>query len=125
LYALANLRPGISLSRAQSETDSIVAGLARYDPTNWKSCGIELVSPAKKLSYYCGPTCSQQHLGVWFVFGAVGMVMLMACANVANLVLARSVGRRREFLIRTAIGCSRLRLVRQNLTESMLLFVCG
>jgi len=49
----------------------------------------------------------------------------MACANVANLLLAHSLARRREFLIRTAIGCSRFRLVRQNLTESMLLFMCG
>jgi predicted permease len=78
-----------------------------------------------RVSYSCGPTCIQAHRGIWLLFGAVGMVLLMACANVANLLLARSVGRRREFLIRAAIGCSRLRLLRQNLTESMVLFACG
>jgi predicted permease len=125
LFAMANLRPGISLARAQSDVDSVVADLAQRDPTNWKDSKVELVTPAMQASYYCGPTCSQAHRGIWLLFGAVGMVMLMACGNVANLLLARSVGRRREFLIRTAIGCSALRLVRQNLTESMLLFGFG
>jgi len=125
LSALANLRPGISLARTQSEVDSIVADLAQRDPANWENSKIELVTPAMQVSYYCGPTCSQAHRAIWLLFGAVGMVMLMACANVANLLLARSVGRRREFLIRTAIGCSARRLVRQNLTESMLLFGFG
>jgi putative ABC transport system permease protein len=124
-FALANLRSGINLARAQSEVDSIVAGLAQRLPEYWKNSGIELVTPDMRVSYSCGPTCIQAHRGIWLLFGAVGMVLLMACANVANLLLARSVGRRREFLIRAAIGCSRLRLLRQNLTESMVLFACG
>jgi len=122
---LANLRPGIHAARAQSEIDSIVAGLARFDPANWKDRSIRLLTPEMQRSYDCGPTCGQRHQGIWLLFGAVGMILLMACANVANLLLARSIGRAREFVIRTAIGCSRWRLVRQNLTESMLLFACG
>ena len=124
-FALANLRSGHTLARAQSEVDSIVASVAQRNPTYWKNSGIELVTPDMRVSYSCGPTCLQAHRGIWLLFGAVGMVLLMACANVANLLLARSVGRRREFLIRAAIGCSRVRLLRQNLTESMVLFACG
>ncbi len=124
-FALVNLRSGISLAQAQSEVDSIVAGVAQRNPTNWKNSAIEIVTPEMRVSYSCGPTCGQAHRGIWLLFGAVGMVLLMACANVANLLLARSVGRRREFLIRAAIGCSAQRLVRQNLTESLVLFGCG
>ena len=125
IFALANLRPGIDLARAQSEVDSIAAGLARGDPQNWGDWGIRILTPEMRLSWECGPTCVQAHRGIWLLFGAVGMVLLMACANVANLLLARSVGRRREFLIRAAIGCSGMRLARQNLTETLLLFCCG
>jgi len=125
LFALANLRPGISVEGAQGELDSTFAGLARRDPTNWRNSRLELVTPAMQIAYGCGPTCMQAHEGIWLLFGAVGMVTLMACANVANLLLARSVGRRREFIIRAAIGCSGPRLVRQSLTETMLLFCFG
>ena len=125
LMALANLGRGVELARAQSEVDSIGAGLARRDPENWRSWEIRLVTPLMRLAWECGPTCEQAHRGIWLLFGAVGMILLMACANVANLLLARSVGRRREFLIRAAIGCSGARLVRQNLTETLLLFCCG
>jgi len=125
LMALANLHGGVELARAQSEVASIGAGLARRDPENWRSWEIRLVTPSMRLFWECGPTCEQAHRGIWLLFGAVGMILLMACANVANLLLARSVGRRREFMIRAAIGCSGARLVRQNLTETLLLFGCG
>ena len=125
ILALANLRRGVDLARGQSEVDSIGASLVRRDPASWRGWEIRLLTPSMRLAWECGPTCEQAHRGIWLLFGAVGMVLLMACANVANLLLARSVGRRREFLIRAAIGCSGMRLVRQNLTETLLLFSCG
>jgi predicted permease len=125
ISAIANLGRGIDLARAQSEVDSIAAGLKRRDPERWRDWDIRLVTPEMRLPWECGPTCEQAHRGIWLLFGAVGMILLMACANVANLLLARSVGRRREYLIRAAIGCSNGRLVRQNLTETLLLFCCG
>ena len=123
--ALATLRDGVNLVRAQSEMDGLAAGLARTDPQDWRDWEIRLLTPDMRLEAECGPTCTQAHRGIWLLFGAVGVVLLMACANVANLLLARSIGRRREFLIRAAIGCSRMRLIRQNLTETLLLFGCG
>lgn len=119
-FGIANLRGGVSLAEAQTEIDSIIHHLVGH-----RTRGIRLATPAMKMAYDCGPTCGQAHRGIWLLFGAVGLVMLMACANVSNLLLTRAMGRRREFLVRTAIGCSRLRLIRQIVTESLLLFVCG
>lgn len=116
-YALANLRSNISLAQAEAEIRAIIPGRE-----NWI---MKLATPKEKASRYCGPTCAQQHNGIWLLFGAAGAILLMACANVANLLLARSMSRRREFAIRTAIGCSRSRLIRQIATESLLLFSAG
>jgi putative ABC transport system permease protein len=116
-YGLANLRAGVSLSQARAETAALVPGRE-----NW---AMRVATSRDRLSFACGPTCDQQHKGIWLLFGAASVVMLMASANVANLLLARSIGRRCEFVIRTAIGCSRGRLIRQVFTESLVLFLCG
>jgi putative ABC transport system permease protein len=116
-YALANLRNGFSLRQAQAEVGGIVPG--RDD---WL---IHLATLNDKVTNECGPTCGQKHEGIWLLFSAASLVMLLACANVANLLFARAMGRRHEFLIRAAIGCSRVRLIRQILTETAVLFLCG
>lgn len=116
-YGLANLRAGVSLEQARAETEALVPGRE-----NWR---MRVATWQDRLSFACGPTCGQQHKGIWLLFGAASIVMLMASANVANLLLARSIGRGREFAIRAAIGCSRGRLIRQVFTESLALFLCG
>jgi|SRR5579871_148867 len=85
--AFASLRDGVNLNRAQSEMDGLTAGLARTDPQDWRDWEIRLLTPDMALGAACGPTCAQAHRGIWLLFGAVGMVLLMACANVANLLL--------------------------------------
>jgi putative ABC transport system permease protein len=116
-YGLANLRSGVSLQQARAEIEALVPGRE-----NW--C-MRVATWQDRLSFACGPTCGQQHKGIWLLFAAASIVMLMASANVANFLLARSIGRRREFAIRTAIGCSRGRLSSQVFTESLALFLCG
>ena len=114
----ARLKPGVSLDQARADMDAVAAGLERDYPDENSGHGVNLFPVTGELTGGVRPA-------LLILFGAVGLVLLVACANVANLSLARTVARRREISIRTAIGAGAGRLVRQLLTESLVLAVLG
>jgi putative ABC transport system permease protein len=118
LMVVARLKPGVALAQAQSQMDSISADLAKQFPEVDTGWGIQLVGLRDQFFGSIRPA-------LIVLLGAVGFVLLIACANVANLLLGRAARRRRELAIRFTMGASRGRIARQLLTETMMLAVAG
>jgi putative ABC transport system permease protein len=115
---IARLKPGVQIEQAKAELASISSRLEQQYPEDDKGWGATLIPLREQL-------VGDVRTALFVLLGAVAFVLLIACANVANLVLAKMLGRRRELAIRTALGASRAALLRHVLVETMLLSVLG
>jgi len=121
LFVAGRLKPGVSPAQAEDALKTIAAQLAREHPNENEGKTIELSTPG--LFGEVGRRPVMGFSGV--LMGVVALVLLLVCTNLANLLLARAMDRRKEIAVRLALGASRLRVVRQLLTESLLLSMCG
>jgi predicted permease len=119
LEVWAMLKPGIGLEQASVEGSQIASRLAKQYPADDKDRGLRVQTFNRR---YNGPNIRTVFL---LMLAAVGFVLLIACANVANMMLTRALGRQREMSIRAALGASRWRVMREQLTESLILSVFG
>ena len=118
LRAIARLRPGVSIQQAQADLEVINRGLAKQFPADYSTAGVRVVGLQDDIAAGLRPA-------LLVLLGAIGFLLLIACANVSNLLLAHAVAQEKGVAIRSALGASRFRLVRQVLAESLLLALCG
>ncbi len=119
LQVLARLKPGATVDQARAEMDGIGARIANDYPDSNKGWGVSIVR------YVDAIVGQQLQRSLYVLLAAVGMLLLIGCANLANLTLARGTSREREVAVRAALGAGRGRLIRQFLTENVLLAVAG
>ncbi len=118
LPALARLKPGVTEAQAQNAMATLFDGIAKEQSSNQNE-SIRLEALYRTMSDDTGRKM------MWFTFGLAGFVLLIACANLANLQMARTAARAREYAVRAALGAGRLRLLRQSLTESLVIALLG
>lgn len=118
LHGIGRLKPGVTIEQGQADLSRLMQQLAQLYPASNRGNGAKIISLKETMVGNVKPI-------LWTLLGAVGFVLLIACVNVSNLMLARSTGRSREFAIRSALGAGRGRLLRQSLTESAVLGLAG
>src|SRR5581483_3979951 len=118
IYCVARLKPGVTLKQAQADLDAIAAALEQQYPQSNKNVSVAAQLLQDRVVGGARPV-------LLMLFGAVGFVLLIACANIANLLLTRASLRERELAIRSALGAARSRIIRQLLSESVLLAIIG
>jgi putative ABC transport system permease protein len=116
--SVARLRPGTSIEQARAQMNTIAANLAREYPKTNRDLGV-YVEPL------LGDITESVRPAIWLLLAAVGMLFLVGCVNLANLLLARAAGRQAEFAIRAALGATRTRLMRQSFVETIPLAIAG